>query len=54
MSSEGLASEPGRPRTLLDVYRDRDFELTDTQVSRLVALLRLTEPKQRPQADKAA
>lgn len=43
--------DSSQPRTLLDVYRDRNFELSDAQVSRLVALLRLTEPKQRASAD---
>lgn len=45
------APEAGRPRTLADLYADRD--LTPTQVRRIVALLGLAAPR-RPEAhDKA-
>ena len=34
-----------RHRTLLDIYAERDFQMTDAQVRRIVSLLRLTEPR---------
>lgn len=43
-----------RPRTLADVYRDRD--LTDEQCRRIVALLGLAQPRRQssPHTKKAA
>lgn len=49
MTSKPMAVEP-RPRTLADLYEDRD--LTPAQLRRLVALLGLAAPQRNSGASK--